>query len=67
MIADKADAVIELMRECSRDKISNAAAKRVLKSCQMLGIEGDERIRVFQWIGYCRSDGTPYGKIKRIW
>jgi hypothetical protein len=64
---DKAEAAIELMRECSRDKSSKTAAKRVLKACNVLGIFGDERLRVFQWIGYCQSDGTPYGKIERIW
>jgi hypothetical protein len=67
MIADKADAVIELMRESQRNKGSDTAAKRSVKACRMLGIEGNDLIRVLQWIGYCQSDGTPYGKIKRIW
>jgi hypothetical protein len=67
MIADKADAVIELMRECSRNKCSDTAAKRSVRACRLLGIEGADLVRVMQWIGYCESDGTPYGKIKRIW
>jgi len=66
-IATKVDAVVELMRECQRNKCSDTAAKRVVKACRLLGIQGDEMIRVLQWIGYCQSDGTPYGKIKRIW
>jgi hypothetical protein len=64
-IADKTDAVIELMRESQRDKSSNTAAKRCLRACKILGIE--DTVRVFQWIGFCNSNGEPYGKIERIW
>jgi hypothetical protein len=64
-IATKADAVIELMRESQRNKGSNTAAKRAVKACKILGI--DNPIPVLQWIGYCNSEGEPYGKITRVW
>lgn len=63
---DKADAVIELMRENARERVSNTGARRIRKACRDLGVE--ESLRIFQWLGYCNSEGTPYSdKILRIW
>ena len=65
---NKAEAVIQIIREARTDRGTNAAAKRVAKALKTLGLDDKELIHVLCYLDYCNEDGTPYNKdIKRIW
>ena len=64
---DKAEAVMTLIREGRRDRISDTAARRTVKAMKVLGIESNDMIRVLSYLDFCDEDGTPYGDFKRIW
>lgn len=63
----KTEAVLELVIEASTTRVSNTAAKRILRACKVLGVE--EPVKVFHKLEYCREDGSVWNhdKIERIW
>jgi hypothetical protein len=65
----KLDAIKTLMREARLERrVSNAAVKRIMKACDVLGCDMYEIRAVLIWLEVCKDDGTPYSpNIKRVW
>ena len=65
---EKANAVHEILIDWRSHRGRSAAgAKRILVACNALGMDDQNRMRVFALLEYCNADGKPYGKIKPIW
>ena len=65
---NKAEAVIEIIREARKERATNTSVKRVVKVLKTLGLDDKELIHVLGYLDYCNEDGMPYNKdIKRIW
>jgi hypothetical protein len=64
----KTDAIKELMSEARRERVSTAAAKRVVRACRTLGLDADETRAVLVWLEYCDRTGEPFSeRVERVW
>jgi hypothetical protein len=65
----KAQAVLELLRDYRKERHNTtASARRVVKSCNTLGLTPAERLEILGFLDYCDPDGKPYDlDIARVW
>lgn len=62
------NAILSLMFEARSSRMSDTAAKRILRACKSLGLTAEETISVFSSLDYCDMDGKPFNaRFKRIW
>jgi hypothetical protein len=63
-------AIIELMMEARKERLSTAAARRVTRACKVLGLAPTEVWVVLGWLDYCDpKTGEAYkaANVKRVW
>jgi len=72
---NRGDAVIDIIKEYKKPKVTTAGATRVMRSCWGLGLRQEDLIRVLEYLEYCDDTGKPYDRsnnsggkeIKPVW
>lgn len=62
------DAILTIIGECRKERVSTASEKRQIKALKVLGLEGDDLKLALRYLDIVSSTGDPFNKaITRDW